>query len=361
MIVLGCDSHKRSITCAAVVATSGVARGAMTAAAHADGFAGLVRWARGLAGERVWAIEDCRHVSGQLERFLVARGERVVRVAPKLMASARRGARTRGKSDAIDALAVARAAVREGIETLPMAWLDDRALELRLLVDHREDLVAARTGDQARLRWLLHDLDPGFRVPARALDRPAWWQRVGARLDQAGDGVRVRIARTLLAQIRAQTASIRALEAELAPLAHRYAPQLLAERGCGALTAAKLIGELAGAQRFASDAKIARHAGTAPIPASSGNRTRHRLDRGGNRQLNCALHRLAVNKGRWDPASAAYLARKQTEGKTRKEALRCLKRHLTRHVWRLLRTPATPPARVITIHCNKPTGTLALT
>src|SRR6266498_2471264 len=169
MMVLGCDSHKRSITCAAVVSSTGVARGVKTVAAHDDGFGVLVCWARTLAGERVWAIEDCRHVSGRLERFLVARGERV---APKLMAGARESARTRGKSDPIDALAVARAALREGIQTLPTAWLDERALELRLLGDHREDLVATRTRDQARLRWQLHDLDPTFVVPARALDRP---------------------------------------------------------------------------------------------------------------------------------------------------------------------------------------------
>ncbi len=361
MMVLGCDPHKRSITCGAVQAATGVARGSKTAAADLDGFDVLVRWARALGGERVWAIEDCRHVSGRLERFLVARGERVVRVPPKLMAGARDGARTRGKSDAIDALAVARAAVREGVQTLPTAWLDERALELRLLVDHRDDLVAARTRDQARLRWHLHDLDPTFHVPARALDRPLWWRRVSARLDRGPDSVRVRIARALLEQIRAQTTSIRALEAELAQLARNYAPDLLAERGCGPLTAAKLIGEFAGADRFATDAKAARTAGTAPIPASSGNRTRHRLDRGGNRQLNCALHRLAVNKGIWDPDSAAYLARKQAEGKTRKEALRCLKRHLTRRVWRLLRTPPASDAPSVTIHCNMPTHALALT
>jgi transposase len=361
MMVVGCDPHKRSITCGAVEAATGAAGAARTAAAHADGFDVLVRWARALDDERVWAVEDCRHVSGRLERFLVARGERVVRVAPKLMAGAREGARTRGKSDAIDALAVARAAVREGVATLPTAWLDERALELRLLVDHREDLVATRTRDQARLRWHLHDLDPTFGVPARALDRPLWWRRVSARLDREPDGVRVRIARALLEQIRAQTASIRALEAELAQVARDHAPDLLAERGCGPLTAAKLIGEIAGADRFATDAKIARNAGTAPIPASSGNRTRHRLDRGGNRQLNCALHRLAVNKGIWDPESAAYLARKQAEGKTRKEALRCLKRHLTRRVWRLLRTPPAATTPTITIHCNTPTHALALT
>jgi transposase len=358
MMVLGCDPHKRSITCGAVVSATGVARGAKTAAAHADGFDVLVRWARGLGGERVWAIEDCRHVSGRLERFLVARGERVVRVAPKLMAGARESARTRGKSDPIDALAVARAAVREGVGTLPSAWLDERALELRLLGDHREDLVATRTRDQARLRWHLHDLDPTFIVPARALDRPLWWRRVRARLQQEPTGVRVRIALALLDQIRGQTASIRALDAELAQRVRAYAPRLLAERGCGPLTAAKLIGEIAGVERFKTDAKLARNAGAAPIPASSGNRTRHRLDRGGNRQLNCALHRLAVNKGLWDPDSAAYLARKQAEGKTRKEALRCLKRHLTRRVWQLLRTP--PPTQpAVQIHCNMPTHHLA--
>jgi transposase len=358
MMVLGCDPHKRSITCAAVEAATGVARGARTAAAHADGFGVLVRWARALGAERVWAIEDCRHVSGRLERFLVARGECVVRVAPKLMAGARDGARTRGKSDAIDALAVARAAVREGVQTLPTAWLDERALELRLLVDHRDDLVAARTRDQARLRWHLHDLDPSFAVPPRALDRPIWWRRVSTRLDREPDGVRVRIALALLEQIRAQTASIRTLETELARRARDYAPRLLAERGCGALTAAKLIGEIAGVERFATDAKLARTAASAPIPASSGNRTRHRIDHGGNRQLNCALHRLAVNKGLWDPDSAAYLARKQAEGKTRKEALRCLKRHLTRRVWKLLRTPHPGDAPALTIHCNTPTHAL---
>ena len=361
MMVVGCDSHKRSITCGAVDAATGVACGAKTAAAHVDGFDVLVRWARALGGERVWAIEDCRHVSGRLERFLIARGERVVRVPPKLMAGAREGARTRGKSDAIDALAVARAAVREGVQTLPTAWLDERALELRLLVDHREDLIATRTRDQARLRWHLHDLDPTFSVPARALDRPLWWRRVDARLDREPDSARVRIARALLEQIRAQTASIRQLEAELAQLTHEHAPDLLAERGCGPLTAAKLIGEIAGADRFATDAKVARNAGTAPIPASSGNHTRHRLDRGGNRQLNCALHRLAVNKGIWDPESAAYLARKQAQGKTRKEALRCLKRHLTRRVWRLLRTPPTNTSPTVTLHCNTRTHALALT
>ena len=139
------------------------------------------------------------------------------------------------------------------------------------------------------------------------------------------------------------------------------------------LTAAKLIGEIAGIGRFATDAKLARLAGSAPIPASSGRTDRHRLDTGGNRQLNCALHRLAVNKGRLDPETAAYLTRKQADGKSRREALRCLKRHLARRVWHLLQpthgqptTPPSPrrptPARpVITIHCNTPYSRFSLT
>jgi transposase len=153
----------------------------------------------------------------------------------------------------------------------------------------------------------------------------------------------VRIARELVRHITATTKRIRELETELTALVESYAPQLLQERGCGPLTAAKLIGEIAGAERFATDAKLARTGGSAPIPASSGNTQRHRLDRGGNRQLNCALHRLAVNKANWDPDTAAYLARKQAEGKSRKEALRCVKRHLARRVWKLLRSPAPDP------------------
>jgi transposase len=136
-----------------------------------------LRWARKLDAERVWAIEDCRHVSGAFERFLIARGERVVRVAPKHMAGARRAARERGKSDSIDAFSVAKAALRERLETLRGAHLDGRALDIRLLSDHREDLIAARTRDQQRLRWHLHDLWPELEIPHGALGPANGWGR----------------------------------------------------------------------------------------------------------------------------------------------------------------------------------------
>src|SRR5881397_3058248 len=153
MIVIGTDTHKRTHTCGAVDALTAAARGELTAPARKGAFGKPLRWARALDPERIWAIEDCRHVSGSFERFLVAAGERVVRVAPKLMGESRRGERVRGKSDPIDAVAIARAALKEGPETLPAAHLDEDALEIKLLLDHREDLVSSRSEDQQRLRW----------------------------------------------------------------------------------------------------------------------------------------------------------------------------------------------------------------
>jgi len=336
MIVIGTDTHKRTHTCGAVFTGTGQFAGELTAAAREPGFRQLLVWGRGLDEERIWAIEDCRHVSGSLERFLVASGERVVRVPPKLMGESRRGERSSGKSDAIDALAIARAALREGPETLPAAHLDEDALQVKLLLDHREDLVKARSEDQCRLRWHLHDLWPELEIPAGALDRIIWLDRLTRKLARAKQSTRVAIARELLTEIRRRTRRANELEREIGALVKANAPQLLALEGCGALTAAKLIAETAGAKRLASDAKFARLAGVAPIPASSGNRVRQRLDRGGNRQLNCALHRIAVTQGRFHAPAREFLAKKQAEGKSRMEALRCLKRHLARRVWRLL-------------------------
>jgi transposase len=336
MIVIGTDTHKRTHTCGAVDAATGRLSGELTAQAREPGFGELLAWGRALDEERIWAIEDCRHVSGPLERFLVASGERVVRVPPKLMGQSRRGERAAGKSDPIDALAIARAALREGPETLPAAHLDEEALQVKLLLDHREDLVRARSEDQCRLRWHLHDLWPGLELPAGCLDRIVWLDRVARRLARAEQGARVRVARDLVLEIRRRTRRVAELEREIGDLVRSRAPELLELKGCGTLTAAKLIAETAGAERLGSDSKFARLAGVAPIPASSGSRVRHRLDRGGNRQLNCALHRIAVTQGRCHAPAREFLARKQAEGKSRIEALRCLKRHLARRVWQLL-------------------------
>jgi transposase len=338
MIVIGADTHKRSHTVAAVEAASGRVLGERTVSARQRSFDVLLSWARSHGAERVWAIEDCRHVSGALERFLLARGEAVVRIAPRLTVNARTSARESGKSDLIDAVAIARAALREGLDTLPVARLAGPELDVRLLVDHRERLVAQRTALSNDLRWHLHDLWPETEIPLRVLTASGWQTRVAGRLTRAEQSARGRIARDELRRIRELTRTINDLEAELADLVAMLAPRLLAERGCGVLTAAKLLGEIAGVTRFASDAKLARTAGSAPIPASSGRTQRHRLDRGGNRQLNCALHRIAITQGRVHAPARAYLERKQNEGKSRREAIRCLKRQLARTVYSMLKS-----------------------
>ena len=332
MILIGADTHKRTHALAAVDAGTGRVRGAREIKAEEPGHLAVVRWARGLDEERVWAIEDCRHVSRRLEQTLIAAGERVVRVAPQRMGASRRGEREPGKSDQIDALAIARAVVKDGVENFPAAYLDERALEIRLLSDHRKDLVAERTRIQNRLRWHLLDLSPELEHSLKrgALEKPRQLDRIDRCLRRMPACARVRVARDEVRQIRVLTGQADALERELLVLVEAHRPQLLAEIGCGALTAALLIGRTAGAERFASDASFARLTGTAPIPCSSGQRQQHRLDRGGDRQLNSALHIIAITRARYDPATRAYLARKEAEGKTRKGALRCLKRHLAR-------------------------------
>jgi hypothetical protein len=128
----------------------------------------LLVWARGLDGDRVRALEDCRHVCGSLERFVIERGERVLRIATHLSAGARRRARQRGRSDPIDALNVARTALREGLDTFAAAHLDGPGLDLRLLVDHRERLVGHRVELNGTLLWPLHDLWPELRLAGGA-------------------------------------------------------------------------------------------------------------------------------------------------------------------------------------------------
>ena len=218
MIVIGADTHKRSHTLAAVDEATGRALADVTVAAAPRSFGELLRWARGVGGERVWALEDCRHVSGSLERFLLKRGERVVRVPPKLMAGARESTREPGKSDRIDAVAVARAAIREGLESLPVAQLAGAELDIRLLVDHRDRLVKQRTALTNDLRWQLHDLWPELEIPLRALTGQRWPQRLARRLARSEQSARVRIARDELNRVRDLTRAITDLEHELAAL-----------------------------------------------------------------------------------------------------------------------------------------------
>jgi transposase len=334
MIVIGVDVHKQSLT-AIAVDEAGRALAESTAPTACE----LLAWASSLPGERSWAVEDCRQLTRALERALLEAGESLVRVPPKLMAPQRRAGRARGKSDPIDALAVARAALREPRLDHPRPG-EQRLRELKLLVDHRDDLIDERRRVQQRLRWHLHDLELEPAVPLGALDRGVWLDRLGRRLAGLEQSAQVRIARELVGRCRGLTRTILALERELRTAAAQTAPALLALPGCGAVSAAKLLGEIGPIERFETDAQLARHADVAPLEASSGKHRRHRLDRGGNRQLNCALHRIAITQARVHAPARAYLERKQGEGKSRREALRCLKRQLARTVYTTLKSEA---------------------
>lgn len=235
-MLLGIDPHKKSHTIVALPAATGEVRGELTVGAGERGHEQLLAWARGLSAERQFALEDCRHVSGHLERFLIEHGERCVRVPPQLMAGTRRSSRRRGKSDTIDAASVARAALRE--PDLPEARLAGPERELRLLSDHRSDLVAERTRVQSRLRWHLHDLAVAVDIPAKALNRSCWLVRLREALVARPTGVQVRIAIDLTERCRTLNTEVDALERQITALVAELAPELLAVPGCGALTAA---------------------------------------------------------------------------------------------------------------------------
>ena len=332
MVMIGIDAHKRTHT-AVACDQHGRELARASVGTSSDEHLQLVGWAVAFGDDRLWAVEDCRHLSRRLERDLLGAGERIMRVPPKLMANARDGARTYGKSDAIDALAVARAALRE--PHLPVARLDGEERELRLLVDHREDLVCERTRMLNRLRWHLHELDPALEPAAGALRRLRTLERVAVQLEDQ-EGLVARLARELVGRCRELTVEIRALEQEIAERVSTLAPSLLAICGCGALTAAKIVGETASIKRFRSPDAYARHNGTAPLPVSSAGCVHHRLSRTGNRQLNAALYRIALTQTQWHPDAKTMIARRRAQGDSSREALRVLKRRLSDVVYRAL-------------------------
>ena len=265
MVMIGTDSHKRTHT---VVAVDDVGRrlGVKTVGTNSEGHLDLVRWSAQF-DEITFALEDCRHLTRRLEADLLAAGRRVVRVPTKLMAGARRAAREPGKSDPIDAEAVALAALRH--PDLPVAELDGPTREVKLLSDHRHDLVVQRTRIASQIRWYLHELDPDLEVPSRGLRRHCVVAELAVELDRF-DGLVARLTRNLLARCDELNLQINALETELRGLVRAIAPTLLAIPGCGVLTAAVIIGETAGVHHFRDKDAYARFTGTAPVPVWSG-------------------------------------------------------------------------------------------
>ncbi|BDN85365.1 hypothetical protein NJB1907Z4_P0170 (plasmid) [Mycobacterium pseudoshottsii] len=261
MVVIGVDTHKATHTLVGVDA-GGRKLSELSIQATTAGHLKALDWARRIGGhDVVWGIEDCRNLSWRLERDLLDSGQQVVRVPPHLMARVRSSGRARGKSDPIDALAVARAVLRE--PDLPVACHDEISRQFKLLVDRRDDLVAHRTAVTNRLLWRVHELDPSHAPPPASLSNFKNQEALGSCLITQV-GLVAELARDELGDITAVTKDIKTLDARIGAAVRVAAPSLLGIYGCGELTAAKLIGETAGVSRFRNEAAFARHAGVTP-------------------------------------------------------------------------------------------------
>jgi transposase len=335
MVIIGVDAHKRTHTFVALDST-GCKCGEKTLEATPSGHAAALLWALSSFGTvRKWGVEDCRQVSRRLEQDLLTAGQQVVRVPTKLMARTRASARTRGKSDPIDAAEVARAALRE--PDLPVATHDSASRELRLLIERREVLLDQRTATINRLQWRIHELDPLRSAKLKPLIYAANREPIQAWL-ATEPGLVAELARDELTDIARLSESAKVLEKRIEQRVRAVGPKLLSLQGCGPLTAAKIMGEVANATRFKSEAAFARHIGVAPVPDWSGSTAGHtRMTRSGNRQLNAAVHRIALTQMRRGGVGRDYYQRRRDEGNTSRAAIRALKRRITRVVFSRLR------------------------
>lgn len=333
MITVGADVHKRTHTFVAVN-DKGVKIGQKTVAAITAGHQAAIKWAVDLAGDEplTWAIEDCRNMSGRLERDLLAARHTSVRVAPHLMAAARRTGRERGKSDPIDALAVARAAQRE--PNLPTATHDPISRDLKLLTDHRDRLVTQRTALINQARWYLHELDPEFDDPSASLTAAIHQKRTAAWLKRQS-GILAEVTAEYVADIAALTVRINTVAKKITVIVDPVSVELQQIVGCGPLVAARLLGEVANITRFPNAESLARYGGLAPVPVWSGSTNgRVRMTRSGNRQINRAFHTISLTQTRDNTHPGhTYLHKKTSEGKTNTEARRSHKRVLARPVY----------------------------
>lgn len=334
MVIIGIDAHKRSHTLVAVDAV-GKVQDTLVIEAGSAGHTEALAWARSHFRQDVtWAVEDSRSVSGGIERALLAADQMVLRVPAGLMKRTRAVARTPGKSDPIDATAVARAALRE--PDLPRATLDGVSRDLKLLTDRREDLVEQRQATINRLLWRVHELDPDQDPPRRALLWDKHRRAIGEWL-LTQPGMVAELATAELADISRLCDDIKTLDIRIAHDVAEVAPTLLNLPGCGPLGAAKIVGETAGVGRFTSEAAFARFAGVVPVPHWTANTGRVRSAKTGNRRMNSALHRIALTQIRCECEGKAYYRKRREQGDPPLKAIRCLKRRLARVVYQCLR------------------------
>jgi transposase len=332
--VLGVDTHRDEHVLAVVTSPAGAVVAGSAAATNARGYRELLRVAdRHALGRRAWAIEGTGSYGAGLARYLPRRGETVL----ELSRTPRGERRLRRKADALDAVRTARAALASETLTLPRAG--ERREALRVLLIARRSAVDVRREALSQLRAVIVTAPEPLREQLRGLPTGALLDRCSRlrRTHSTADDLATRLVlRSLSRRIQAATIEADELEQEVLIHVRALAPALLDEPGIGPIVAAQLIVAWSHHGRLRSEACFARLAGVAPIPASSGQTQRHRLSRGGDRQLNRALHTIALHRRHHNPATRDYIARRVAEGKTAREATRLVKRYLARHLYRLL-------------------------
>jgi transposase len=334
MVAVGIDTHKDSLA-ACVVDEVGNPIAQRTFGNDARAHEALLAWTQSAAAQATVGIEGSSRYGAAAARFLLAAGVAVREVPPQLTYRERGRTRLPGKSDPGDALAIARVAARE--PDLPPVRLSDRTVDIRILVEAREDAIAEAVRVRNRLHADLVILVPGYGAKVANLVSLRNRQRAAAML-RGRAGVQVQLARSRLAKLRLLDREARSLEGQIQELVGQH--PLLEMHGVGLVTAAKLIAEAGDVRRFHSVDAFAMLAGVAPIPASSGQTQRMRLNRGGNRQLNRAFHTIAMVQAVRYPPAREFLARKAAEHKTGREGIRALKRQLVRSVFRRLEAGA---------------------
>ena len=333
MGVVGIDTHKATLAACAIDEV-GQVLGERTFPNEPAGFEALLGWLHGLGELTRVGLEGSAGYGAAAARFLLAAGLPALEVPPQLSHRERIRSRRAGKSDPGDALAIARVALRE-LE-LPPVRTADASRELKLLVEARDDLAAEATRVRNRLHADLVVIAPGYSAVAANLVAEKHRRAAGGLLRRM-PGVQAELARGRLVRLAQLATEIRQLDRRIEGLVVDHPLRSL--WGAGPLVTAKLLGEVGDIRRFRSADAFAMLAGVAPIPASSGQTSRMRLNRGGNRQINRALHGIVLAQVRTYPPAQAFVARKRAEGKSWREALRALKRHLARIVFRLLSQP----------------------